>query len=86
MKTFTTTEGQEFTIIHAATLPSGQWNRLITVEVKHGERRSYFEAVTSNNRAHQRAKHMDWGQEFFEALFELVQSELDAEITEWINE
>ena len=86
MKVFTTTSGKDFTILHAASFPSGQWNRIITLDVKHGARRSNFQAVTGNMRGYYKAKDMDWGQEFFEALFKLIESEIEAEISEWINE
>ena len=84
MKTYTTTQSQEFTIDYASALPSGYGHQKITVSVvsENGDKKD-FKATTNNMPDFDEATDLE-GQEKYEALFELVEYSLDGEISEWI--
>ena len=86
MKTYTTTQGQDFTIDYASALTAGHGHQNITASIvaANGEKKD-FRATTSNMPDFDEATDLE-GQEKYEALFELVESSLDGEISEWIFE
>ena len=86
METYTTTQGQYFQIMYASSLPSGHGGRKIEVEVcsKSGDLKM-FSATTSNMPSFDEANELE-GQKKYEALFEIIESDTDGEISEWIYE
>ena len=86
MATYTTTQGQDFQIMYAHTLHSGHGHRKIEDEVssKSGDLKM-FSATTSNMPSFDEANELE-GQEKYQALFEIVESDMDGEISEWIYE
>lgn len=86
MKTYTTSQGQEFTINFASALPAGHGHQKITVEiVADNGAKTGFSAKTNNMPDFDEATDKE-GQEKYEALFELVENSLDGEIAEWLAE
>ncbi len=87
MKIYTTTQGQEFTIDYASAITAGYGHQKITVSVvaENGDKKD-FNHKTNNMPDFDKANGLDYGQEKFEALFELVEYSLDGEISEWIYE
>lgn len=87
MKNYTTTQGQDFTIDYASAITAGYGHQKITVSVvaENGDKKD-FSAKTSNMPDFDEASDLDYGQDKFEALFELVESSLDGEISEWLYE
>lgn len=89
MKTYTTTEIQEFdySINYASALSAGYGHKEITVIVEartSGENITKgFKSVTSNMHDFDSAEELE-GQEKYEALFELVENNLDGKIAEWL--
>ena len=85
MKTYTTTQGQEFTIDHASAITSGYGHQKITVYVmaESGEKKE-FSAKTNNMPDFDEANELE-GQDKYEALFDLVEYSLDGEISEWLS-
>lgn len=86
MKTYTTTQGQEFTIDYASAITAGYGHQKITVSVvaENGDKKD-FSAKTNNMPDFDEATDLE-GQEKYEALFELVEYSLDGEICEWLYE
>lgn len=86
MKTYTTTQGQKFTVDYATSLPSGHGHRKILVDIQseEGTIRQFY-SVTNNMPDFDEASDKE-GQDKAEAFFELVESDLDGEISEWIYE
>ena len=86
MTTFTTSYEQEFTVDYASSLPSGYGHRKISVEIVSdcGSRKT-FSRITSNMPDFDEAENLE-GQEKWEALFGLVESSLECEISEWLFE
>ena len=86
MKTYTTSQGQEFTINHASALPAGYGHKKIIVEVvaSNGAKKD-FHHTTNNMPDYDEATDKE-GQEKYEALFELIERSLDDEISEWLFE
>lgn len=86
MKTYTTTQGQDFTIDYASALTAGHGHQKIIASIvaANGEKKD-FRATTSNMPDFDEATDLE-GQAKSEALFELVESSLDGEISEWIFE
>lgn len=88
MKTYETTliKGFNYTVDHADALPAGHGHKEITVTIssQQGEIKQ-FTAVTSNMVGYDNAADLE-GQEKYEALFELVQPNLEDKITEWLYE
>ncbi len=86
MKTYTTTEIAEFnyTVDHASALPSGHGHKEITVTIvsENGNKKE-FKSITSNMPGYDDAMDLE-GQEKYEALFELVEINLDGKIAEWL--
>lgn len=84
MKTYTTTQGQDFRVDFASAITAGYGHQKITVRVilENGEENN-FSAKTNNMPDFDEATDLE-GQEKFDALFSLVESSLDGEITEWI--
>ena len=87
MKTYTTTQGQEFTIDYASAITAGYGHQKITASVvsENGDKRD-FSAKTNNMPDFDEANRLEYGQEKFEAFFELVEYALDGEISEWLYE
>lgn len=87
MKTYTTTQGQEFTIDYASSQFSGYGHQKITVQAvsENGDKREFWHK-TNNMPDFDEANSLEYGQEQFEALFELVEYSLDGEISDWLNE
>lgn len=87
MKTYTTTQGQNFTINYASSIFAGYGHQKITVEIasETGDKKEFWHK-TDNMPDFDEANDLEYGQEKFEALFELVESKLDGEICEWISE
>lgn len=85
MKTYTTSQSQEFTIDYASSLPSGHGHRKITVSViaENGDKKD-FSSITSNMHSYDEANDLE-GQEKYEALFEIIENDLDGKLTEWIS-
>ena len=86
MATYTTAQGQDFQIMYASSLPSGHGHRKIEIEVcsKSGDLKM-FSATTSNMPSFDEANELE-GQKKYEALFEIIESDIDGEISEWIYE
>lgn len=86
MKTYTTTQGQEFTIDYASSITAGYGHQKITVSVvsENGDKKE-FSAKTNNMPDFDEASDLE-GQEKYEALFDLVDYSLDGEISEWLYE
>lgn len=86
MKTYTTTQGQEFTIDYASAITAGYGHQKITASVvsENGDKRD-FSAKTNNMPDFDDATDLE-GQEKYEALFDLVDYSLDGEISEWLYE
>lgn len=86
MKTYTTTQDQNFTIEYASALPAGYGHKKITASIvaANGDKKD-FRATTSNMPNFDESTDLE-GQEKYEALFELVENDLDGEISEWIYE
>lgn len=84
MKTYTTSQDQDFTVNYASSLSSGHGHKKINalVVAENGEKKE-FHSVTSNMPDFDEATDLE-GQEKFDALFSLVESSLDGEIAEWI--
>lgn len=87
MKTYTTTQGQEFTIDYASAINAGYGHQKITASVvsEKGDKKEFWHK-TNNMPDFDEANNLDYGQEKFEALYELVEFSLDGEISEWISE
>ena len=87
MKTYKTTQGQEFTIDYASAITAGYGHQKITVSVvsENGDKKEFWHK-TNNMPDFDEANDLDYGQEKFEALFELVEYSLDGEISEWLSE
>lgn len=87
MTTYTTTQGQDFTIDYASSIFAGYGHQKITVQVvsENGDKKEFW-SKTDNMPGYDEANDLDYGQEKFEALFELVESKLDGEISEWLYE
>ncbi|MGL5235221.1 MAG: hypothetical protein ACRC8Z_10795 [Empedobacter falsenii] len=86
MKTYTTTQGQEFTIDYASSIFAGYGHQKIsaTVVAENGDKKD-FKATTSNMPDFDEAVDLE-GQDKYEALFELIEYSLDGEISEWLYE
>ena len=86
MKTYTTTQGQEFTIYYTSAITAGYGHQKITAYViaENGDKKQ-FSAKTNNMPDFDEATDLE-GQEKIDALFLLVESSLDGEIVEWIYE
>lgn len=86
MKTYTTTEGQEFTIDYASAITAGYGHQKITAYIiaENGDKKE-FHHTTSNMPDFDEATDLE-GQDKYEALFELVEYSLDGEISEWLYE
>lgn len=86
MKTYTTSEIAEFnySVDYASSLTAGYGHKEISVRIvsENGEVQD-FKATTSNMYDYDAAMDLE-GQEKYEALFELVESQLDGEIAEWL--
>ena len=83
MKTYTSNFGTEFTITNAYHSFAGYGHKIISVTINSdvfGELN--FSATTNNMPDFDEASELEYGQEYFEALFELVQSKLIDEISE----
>ena len=87
MKTFTTTQGNKFTVDHAQSLFAGSGHQKITVYLESSEYGEFkiFCRTTSNMPAFDRANDLT-GQDKYEALFQIVGWDLEDLIDEWINE
>lgn len=86
MKTYTTSQGQNFIVDFASAITAGYGHQKITVRVilENGEEND-FSATTNNMPDFDEATDLE-GQEKIDALFLLVESSLDGEIVEWIYE
>lgn len=86
MNTFTTSQDQEFTIDYSSSSFSGYGHQKITVYViaDNGDKKSFYH-TTDDMPGFDKAMDLE-GQEKYEALFELVETSLDGEISEWISE
>ena len=86
MQTFTTSQGQEFTIAYAYPMPSGFGHKKINVQVcsEDGTLKDFCH-TTSNMPNFDEALEKE-GQEKWDALFEIVENDLDGEISEWLYE
>ena len=86
MNTFKTTSGQDFTVDYASALPTGYGHKKITVQVidENGNSKD-FSATTSNMPNYDEATNLE-GQEKYEALFEIIEHQVEDEISEWIQE
>lgn len=86
MKTYTTSQGQEFTIDYASAITAGYGHKKINVRVcsENGDLKE-FSATTNNMPDYDGANDFE-GQEKYEAFFELVEHSLDGEIADWIFE
>ena len=86
MKTYTTSQAQNFTIDHASATFSGYGHQRINVNVisENGDKKE-FHHTTNNMPDFDEATDKEW-QEKYEALFELVAMVLDDEISEWLTE
>lgn len=86
MKTYTTTTEKEFTVDYASALAAGHGHKKITATlVDENGNSKEFTATTSFMAGYNQAKDLE-GQEKYEALFELVESNLYDKINEWIQE
>lgn len=87
MKTYTTSEIAEFEycVLHAYDTMAGYGHKNIHVKIQaeNGEVKD-FKARTNNMYGFDLAIDIEDSQERHEALFELVEGELDGEIAEWI--
>jgi hypothetical protein len=84
MKTYTTTQSQEFTVNYANAMFSGHGHNKIEVEINADNEYKTFFATTTNLEAVDETKKLE-GQERYEALFEIVDCwQLDDKISEWI--
>lgn len=87
MKTYTTSSIGEFnySVTYASDLVAGYGHKEIRVRIlsECGETKD-FKAVTSNMYDYDKAMDLE-GQEKIEALFELVEHQLDDEIAEWLH-
>lgn len=86
MKTYTTSQQQEFTIDWASAITAGYGHQKITVQVvADNGAKTEFHHTTSNMPDFDEAMDLE-GQKKYEALFELVENALDGEIAEWLAE
>lgn len=87
MKTYITSEIAEFEycVLHAYDTMAGYGHKDIHVKIQaeNGEVKE-FKSRTSNMYDYDHAMNIEDNQERYEALFELVESELDGKIAEWI--
>ncbi|MGV8914365.1 MAG: hypothetical protein ACOH1X_02840 [Kaistella sp.] len=86
MKTYTTSQAQNFTIDYASAIFSGSGHQKINVHVisESGDKKE-FDHTTNNMPDFDKANELE-GQEKYEALFEIIENDLDGEIAEWLYE
>ena len=86
MKTYTTSQAQDFTIDYASSLPAGYGHRKISVYVcdENGNKKE-FAATTNDMMGFDEANNLE-DQEKWDALYELVENSLDGLIAEWISD
>lgn len=87
MKTYTTSEIApfDFQINYANAMFSGYGHNKITVNVDYNGDRKSFISTTTRLDSVDNAKELE-RQEKYEALFEIVENDLDGVIAEWIAE
>lgn len=85
MKTYKTSQAQKFTVDYATSLSSGHGHRkiLVYIESERGDKKEFY-SVTNNMPDFDEASDKE-GQDKAEALFEIIESDLDGEICEWLN-
>lgn len=86
MKTYTTSQGQEFKVDYASAMTAGYGHQKITASIisENGGKKE-FSHTTSNMPDFDKATDLE-GQEKYEALFELIEESLDGVISEWISD
>lgn len=86
MKTYETSEGNEFTIDYSSAEQSKYGHKTITstVILLTGERQD-FSATTNNMPDYDDATDLE-GQEKYEALFDLIYNAVSESIDEWVEE
>ncbi|WP_312306607.1 hypothetical protein [Chryseobacterium sp.] len=86
MKTYTTTQGQEFTIDYASAQFSGYGHQKITVRIiaENGDIKEFW-SKTNNMPDFDDANDLE-GQEKYEAFYKLVETSIDGDISDWLYE
>ena len=73
------------TVGHASAIFSGYGHQKITVDlVYNGETKTFWE-VTNNMPGYDAATELE-GQEYYEALYDLIDRKIEDQVTEWMNE
>lgn len=86
MKTYETQIDKTVTVIHASSLPAGYGHKKITVELMSEDGRAKeFAATTNNMRDFDAANELE-GQDKYEALYELIESQIADQVYEWLEE
>lgn len=85
MKIYTTSEiaAFDFTVTYANAMFSGHGHNKIEVEINYNGERKSFKATTTKLDSVDDAKELE-GQEKYEALFSIVENDLDGKIADWI--
>jgi hypothetical protein len=76
---------QEVTVYYAGSLLVGYGHHKITVEMELNGEYKKFIATTNNMRGLDAAKELE-RQDKYETLYELIESDIDAEISDWVLE
>lgn len=83
--TTTTINGKEIEIYYANALPSGYGHKEITVELLFNGNFKKFKSVTSDMPGYDAANDLE-GDEKKVALYELIESNIEGEVIEWLEE
>ena len=73
----------EIAILWASAESAGYGHKRITVEVGYKGEKMHFKATTANTQAYDDATDLE-GQEKYDALYEIVKSSIDNQVSEWI--
>lgn len=74
-----------YTVSHATSRPAGYGHREITATVSNGSLSKTFRSITNDMSGYDEATELE-GQDRYEALFNLVESNLSGKIAEWLIE
>lgn len=81
MKIYTTKQGQKFNVQFA-----GAFNKIITVVINCKGQKKDFQTEVKDLEAYRRATKIEWGQKYFEALFEIAKNEIENSIELELNQ
>lgn len=72
-------------VLLATALPAGHGHRKITVYVEYEGQQNQFHGTTCNMPAYDAAQEME-GKKKYEALYDIIESKIEGDISEWIEE